>query len=143
MRLYYTKPLEAAYMDKEFGVRFVWYASQGYADDWGCQVGEMFDWLDAYTEYNVDMIRDVFGFLDLASPKRIYVHPDDCRIFEPKENDQGVFINAYSKEEFCFYGVLFPEWHSYLKGSKATRGIEPLIIRRDGKHFFMPEEEIE
>lgn len=120
MKRIFKCPIEAVYMAKHYGVRFVnknGRIAEPSANAWG---GEICG--DFWVSYEPD--RDKL-FIDEA-----YVHPDDEHIFVPKEGDidsAGYALFVYS-ERFKF-------WLRLLKSEKHES--QPAI--RNGKAFFCGE----
>lgn len=120
-KLYYTDPLKAAYMAREFGVEMCaavkdelcgYIYSYNYGGDW------------------LSIILDSKGIRDSAwaKPENFHVLPEFHHIFEPQQGDIDSFGAEYSRGVW-FYGD-YEQVYDYAK-----------IIMRNGKHFFMPEVE--
>jgi len=128
VKLYYTDPLAAAYMAKEFGVKFS-------AKLWEHReiVEDLFD---AY-----DFIRRYEAQLSSEQPNGplIYIHPDSYHIFEPQDGDWGRTSSGY----WCYYEKDNESW--WMAGHGLTRVEDDLvkIIQRNHKPFFMPESDDE
>lgn len=114
---YYTDPLKAALMARDYGVRLI---SRGGAElhNFGLGIG-------AKTK--------LLGIVYHQPP--YYVTPDSEHIFQPQKNDFG--------EDAMGSPCLFNggEWVSLAgeRGHWVTATVE--ITRRNGKAFFMPEAE--
>lgn len=79
MKYYYTDPLAAAYMAREFGVAYVI---------------KDFKWLDnACTCYN--MRRE--------NADKYYIHPDDYHIFEPQSGDMMAVDKVIQRNNKPFF----------------------------------------
>lgn len=97
--------------------------------------GAVRDWLDS--------LEGAIAFLKEALPEKIYIHPDDVDIIEPKQGDLILkAVVGYPKvyEHVCENGHAdkLQEWLE----SGELHILE--IIKRDNKHFFMPQvEEVE
>lgn len=115
--LCYDCAIQAAYMIKEFGIKFYNGTLINYKG------------INDYPDEKMligDLQREITRF------GKIYVAPESEHIFEPKEGDYddrgGIFINLGGK------GL----WRSLL----AMNGYEKSeIVMRDKKHFFQPETE--
>jgi hypothetical protein len=83
MMLYYTDPLQAAWMHDKFGVRFLQYPTPEQVETYDCQDGEPWDWLDSTFDAGTfeETVGDAIKFIKDVSPERIYVHPDDYGVF--------------------------------------------------------------
>lgn len=130
-KLHYDDPLKAAYMAREFGVKYY-------------DVNEPFNETDGHcfgkhcSDHPLNPRTDLGNF----TVARYYaIHPDSYSIFEPREGD------LVSSEAFDDYRFL-NEW-SRGTGFFVAYGDEILcrpdevdtIILRDNKHFFMPKQE--
>ena len=122
-KLYYTDPLAAAYMAREFAVMLRTPCAQNIAPS-----GMLEHWhelLKVNPKLNLD---------------RIYIHPDSLSIFEPKLHDlvewEGLvfgFVIGLNEGEV---GVQHGESDVYtLDKDECT------IIQRDDKPFFYPDSE--
>lgn len=98
-KLYYTCPIQALYMIKEFGVEFVYENGDGIVNLQNLELFAVFD------------IKSLID--DFKNFGKIYVVKESEYIFEPKQGDMGIESNNLVK-----------------------------IIMRNGKQFFMPEQEI-
>ena len=132
-KYYYDCPIQALYMNKEFGVRF--YTSF------------KSDVLDKKLSFHVD-IRDICNVLiellgiynPLLSDNKIYVAPESEFNFEPKEGDLGQ-MKAEGARFFVKYNESLKEWKEWHCGGYYSDKNGSDIIMRDGKHFFNPKEE--
>ncbi len=116
-KYYYDCPLEAAYMAKNFGMRFI------------APLNAKFDWKspDSYMSRNREWI--------LINGK-LYIHPDSVAMLEPRDDD---LCEVVDDDMFCVdcggvygYGCDIIERQNKFKK----------IIQRDGKPFFWPKMEI-
>lgn len=124
-RYYYECPIEAAYMAKEFGVKFVDRVGNG---------------LKPVIKFNQLTWRFVVGSDDYLR-ENLFVNKESETLFEPKlfdlgyclKHDAAVIYQSFKKDEFGWigdgknYGLYYDE--------------ECQIIMRDGKHFFSPNKE--
>jgi len=110
---YYDDALQAAWMAREFGVRIT-------------------------TENGLDVANVAVGMASRLNDSFVYhdppyhIHPDSLRLFEPIEGD---LVTSWS----------FPDGirsKSGIQKSLISKGREVKIIQRNGKAFFMPEEEL-
>ena len=118
-KLFYTDPLVAAYMAREFGVKVL---VENPA--WG--VGGHI-WSDSPNDiYN--------GWIEFDGEEG-NIHPDSHHIFEPQKVDMVLWANGISTSSGAG------------DGSDSLKRVlsHPLskIILRDGKQFFMPEQTYE
>jgi len=118
-KLYYTDPLKAAYMAREFGVKLLFIEHYG-DDKWETEI----TWegiIKTAARYGI-------GTYELS---RLYVHPDSLDIFKPKEGDLvTIRKDDFGATPFVFRGDL-SDWDTF----------ERHVLFRDKKHFFMPEDE--
>jgi len=130
-RLYFTCPIKAIYMMKEFGVEFE------------CQHENFDDKDDGFTEPYFD-----FRFLEIEQPEtigtlldyidnlgRIYVAPESEHIFEPKYWDLGRCFKRNIIANF-----IDGKWEN---GTVKFDLKTTKIIMRNNIQFFMPEVENE
>ncbi len=134
-KLYYTDLLAAAYMVREFGVRFVpnirGYSSPASVDltirgednqsiSWLMVDGELDGWNNKIGEA-------------IKPNEKIYIHPDSYHIFEPQVGDEG----KDSAGRLCRF---IP--NKWICWSRSGEPVYPMrIIQRNNKPFFMPEGE--
>lgn len=126
-KYYYTCPIKALYMMKEFGVKF----ELGYG---------------AFRNYKIEdnSIHSIREFindcLDYGQDFRKFcVSEESEHIFEPKEGDVGLLDNRHSaifQGGSWRYDEMISDSKPYFE--KEHRG---KIIMRDNKQFFMPKEE--
>ncbi len=125
MRYYYTDPLKAAFMSREFGISFIDDDGWDYSRDYN-KYGIL-----NFIDCNCGVSQSELMKADKASPSRekFYVHHDCEELLEPRNGDAVAHPTSGN-----FYllraGGEDAEWANKLK-------VE--IIRRDGKAFFMPE----
>ena len=127
-KYYYDCPIQALYMNKEFGVQF--YIS--YKNDFSDK--KLSFYVDIKNIYNV-----LIQLLGICNIYKIYVAPESEHIFEPKEGDLGIERNLHTLEP-CFFGGTY--WfydNDYLEIKPHPQKVN--IIYRNGKHFFNPKEE--
>lgn len=126
-QLYYDDPLIAAYMIRDFGVK---YYTVDYGDSGGMDIVDDYDnLLDEYTSSCED------------SPN-LFIHPDSLDIFKPQIGDL-VMWNRY-------IGCVEPIIKDGIKSGYITLKFSDCllsgdiqsnkIIQRNGKQFFMPKE---
>lgn len=149
-RLYFTCPIKALYIIKEFGVQF--YIEGKQLSSCNLSTGEVDKnektiRIDFEEEYLDQILGSFAQIKDLES--KIYVAPKSESIFEPQEGD----LDA---EGFCFTKGAAVENHMtgkidyytdacwLVKIEEFTRSKEKSkTIFRDNKQFFMPEVENE
>jgi hypothetical protein len=120
-RYYYTCPIKALYMMKEFGVKFSEAHGANHADRY-YQIDEA-----QLCDFITQAIEDFRGI------EQIYVAKESEHIFEPKKRDEGRWARPVGAHYANHNGE---QW--------VSAGIEPNppeIIMRDNKQFFMPEVE--
>jgi len=117
-KLFYTDPLAAAIMARDFGVKI-----QGY--------------------YNVTKnLGDVLSWENIMESRhfpKYYVHEDSYHIFEPQDGDLGVDI----KGNYAEY-ILDEDDELYWASidDELFRQTTAKTIQRDSKPFFNPEREV-
>lgn len=110
-KLYYDDPLAAAWMAREFGIKFYTIVE-----------GESFD---------IDFSTWIFM---IDSETVLYIHSDSLHIFEPGVGDYYINIGVRKNA-----GKLSSSKKEAVLSSFKYHGKWPIeIIQRDGKHFFMP-----
>ena len=129
-KYYYDCPIQALYMQKEFGVKFLhWiYPSIHKTEMELLPVGI----------YYLENIIPYFNY-KYAFEHRFIVAPESEHIFEPKEGDLGIERSLHTLEP-CFFGGTY--WfydNDYLEIKPRPQKVD--IIYRNGKHFFNPKEE--
>lgn len=117
-KLYYTDPLAAAYMAREFGVKLQ--AHYNVTQNLG----------DALTYDEIVLMLDF---------ERFYIHPDSYHIFEPRAGDVMITeIPGTSSVEVVSSDIRAREFIDHLVEKRGAK-----IIQRQGKPFFWPEREDE
>jgi len=128
--LYYDDPLIAAYMCREFGVKF---------------------------EYDIDVSRLLHNaqVSQIGTPvPRSHIHPDSLDIFKPKDGD--LFVTEEPTKRNFTQGIpdiirFDKSYHTVKYDDEDNMGVVTgggtwldvlRIIERDGKQFFTPKEEI-
>lgn len=111
MRKYYTDPLKAAWMAREFGVRLGYYQNNG-----------------TFVEYEKPITGMDCAWRIIGSG--FYLHPENFIIFEPKEGDIAWWKISYDGRCLAKATPLLMK-----QGSLHS------FIERDGKAFFAPEVE--
>lgn len=125
-RMYYTDPLKAAWMAREFGVKY-------------------HDTLISPVELTVpdlmDEIRD--NLVDGTAFDNLYIHPDSYSVFEPQEGDVVTVSNLVAtigsiSDKTTIWGKMVSG-----KGVRASFYDSAIdnTIQRNNKAFFMPEVE--
>lgn len=119
MKMYYTDPLKASWMAREFGVKFF---DGGLPDEDGdfYEIGVL-GCLD-------EAMRLTWNKIYLTKPF-VYTHPDSMHIFEPKVGDV-VLTGDNDYMEITYDVASFSARHGFRT-----------IIQRDNKAFFWPEVE--
>jgi hypothetical protein len=121
-KYYYTCPIKALYMMKEFGVKFECKDANG----------DVYDFQEWYLNSNniSELSLELENF-----PISIYVKKESEHIFDPKDDDLGIGYHTdlwrFDKDRWIFR-----------TDEEYRRGIILLkirIIQRDNKQFFMPE----
>lgn len=77
MRYFYTDPLAAAWMAKQFGMKFV------------------LNYDEASTKTGIYC--EIYSPLSHDDIDKLYIHPDSVKLLEPKENDV-VFFNSHNED---------------------------------------------
>ena len=127
-KYYYVCPIKALYMHIEFGVKF-----------------------DTEIQISADLSSDN-DFKNMTPDiTKIYVAPESEHIFEPKEDDIGLYSKPFLRKLINFNALRFDgENWIYLDQNEDNAGfydqvdlnsLRVDIIDRDGKHFFNPKEE--
>ena len=144
-KYYYTCPIKALYMMKEFGVEFETY-HQSKIDGRPFFFKKFNDmWVN---NVNIDDGDGSVRLVDLLYCKdesktrvndKIYVSKESEHIFEPKEGDIGIERNLHSVDT-CYFGGKY--WAYENEERRSTPHQQRVkIILREGKQFFMPEVE--
>lgn len=129
-KLFYTDPLAAIYMAREFGVKFIDAEKLVYDD------GDINYFFDIFA--NVD---DVIN----AYTKEHYIHPDSYDIFEPQKDDlvdlgdHGFAFVTERKGNNINCALFHIENCAWKDGYWHRRWVP--IIQRNNKPFFTPESE--
>jgi hypothetical protein len=136
MTMYYDCPIEAAYMVKNFGVKFQVYPyGQAVLSDFS------YDTLTHHLESCLE---------DKEVRWKYYIHPDNLSIFEPRIGDL-IHVGYGDYGELHEIGVDEGGFKSNLAlGGERGLGREIMryqtspreIIQRDNKAFIMPKEEL-
>lgn len=121
---YYTCPLQAAYMNKEFGVK---YGIKHYGKIvWDC-TGDIMsdDW------HPIQEVDEIIG--DVRMHDEYYIHPDSMSVLEPQQGDVFCTIRPDAVSvEVVMSDIRAEEFKHLIK----TQGAK--IIQRDNKPFFWP-----
>jgi hypothetical protein len=129
-RYYYTDPIKALYMMKEFGVTFI-VGDQGYYKYEQC------------LPYTLE---------HLSKRKKFYIAKKSEHIFKAKHGDDGKLLNVPLPLKCCKkIGITYWAcWEFLFKRTKFNYRLKPFatvneesvkIIYRDNKQFFFPEVE--
>ena len=125
-RYYFTCPIKALYMNKEFGVKFYTTFKNDFFEK---KLSFHLNFRDIY-----NALIQLLGACNASSSDyKIYVAPESEHIFEPKKGDEGRWARSIGAHYANYNGE---QW--------VSAGIEeklPDIIYRNGKHFFNPKEE--
>ena len=127
-KYYYDCPIQALYMNKEFGVNFSEAHGANHADKF-FQINET-----QLCDFATGAIEDFRGI------EQIYVAPESEHIFEPKEGDLGQ-MKAVGARFFVKYNESLKEWKEWHCGGYYSDKNGSEIIYRNGKNFFNPKEE--
>ena len=127
-KYYYDCPIQALYMQKEFGVQFYTIHKSDLSDK------KLSFHVDIKNIYNV-LIQLLAIYNPMISDNKIYVAPESEHIFEPKEYDIGI----YNGELWTFIARQWVLSNDY-EQTESDDFIKN-IVERDGKHFFNPKEE--
>lgn len=131
IKLFYTDPLIAAYMSREFGVRFANNNTDG-----AIKLDDLFVTFSSLDNHTSGQVSVMGLSVDLEVEEEIYIHPEDYNIFEPQQNDvMRTIIPDSTSVENIGSDIRAKEFIHLMK----TRGAK--IIMRNNKHFFMPERE--
>ena len=120
-RYYFTCPIKALYMMKEFGVKFECKDANG----------EFYDFQEWFLNSNniSELSLELENF-----PISIYVKKESEHIFEPKDDDLILHSSPDSDDD------AYKLWKSDI-GSVWLKKYFSKTIMRDNKQFFMPEVE--
>lgn len=132
MKYFYTCAIKAAYMAKEFGVKYE------EEDSTKRMIAHNFEGVKATDWKHPDSYLNMKGnWIE----KKFYVAPESEKIFEPKLFDLGHHLDdapvIYQKEVNSGEMAWLGSGHHY--GLYKDSEVE--IIKREGKLFFMPESE--
>ena len=121
-KYYYDCPIQALYMNKEFGVKFYTAFKNDYDYD--------------FTEWylNSQNVLELFTELE-AFPRLIYIKPESKHIFEPKNYDSGIYNGELWRFIACQW--ILSSDYEYTESADFIKN----IVERDAKHFFNPKEE--
>ena len=128
-KYYYDCPIQALYMNKEFGVNL---KCENESSSYYYSFGKAM--LDHIRR---EVLKDTTWEKNLG---KIYVAPESEHIFEPKEGDLGQ-MKAEGARFFVKYNESLKEWKEWHCGGYYSNKNGSDIIMRDGKHFFNPKEE--
>ena len=121
-RKYYTDPIIALYMMKEFGVKFSHAKGK---NGW-----------DTYYSIDQEQLCDFItgGIEDFDGISYIFIDGESEHTFEAKEGDQGMVktrrgktFGEFKNSIWVYYGLSLEE-------------VKPVTIMRDNKHFFNTEQ---
>ena len=128
-KYYYDCPIQALYMNKEFGVNL---KCENESSSYYYSFGKAM--LDHIRR---EVLKDTTWEKNLG---KIYVAPESEHIFEPKEGDLGQ-MKAEGARFFVKYNESLKEWKEWHCGGYYSDKNGSDIIMRDNKHFFNPKEE--
>lgn len=120
-KLYYTDPLAAAYMAREFGVKLQGILNEKIVNIHQTNPDDAEFWTEGSEEVEPDGSESVNSYLG----KQFYIHPDSYHIFEPQvgdllQNEDGAFMQ-------------------FLGASGGLKILYAKVIQRNNKPFFTPE----
>lgn len=119
IRYYYTDALKAAYMAREFGFKIYHPENEEFQEE-NFSFSELISFVD-----------DPFNH-GAAAP--YYIHPDSIPLLEPKEGD---LIEWWNPRAFDSYNHRY----SIMDKNPVHRDNKFIILLREGKAFFTPEQE--
>jgi len=120
-KMYYTDPLQAAYMEREHGVRILLNGREVGIPDWPPLLN---DSLTRTQEKAYGLVKVTWGQL----PVKLYIHPDSYHIFKPQDGDENIDGWVYNAETKMWdHKIVKYVWN----GVKS-------IDKRNNKPFFMP-----
>lgn len=139
-RYYYTDPLKAAWMAREFGMKLICYYEP---EDEGLEyAGDE----ESYPFEHAAIHAEMWGDVITEKCRRQYIHPDSLKILEPQVGDLILF-------EWGALTYVTPAWvHEFKDGECRVvcgpQGPDDIclpieeceIIQRNGKAFFWPED---
>lgn len=166
-KLYYDDPLAAAYMAREFGVKytnFKWYEQEETFFDpkpderfYRRIFSQIIEWY-RNPEYEMQKLEESCVSLEefqkgvaeieikrVPRPSKIHIHPDSYDVFKPTVGDMVRFRDKYAA--YVYADDLMSTPSPDLKHANPCYEFEPNkinkhIIQRDNKPFFMPKEEV-
>ncbi len=140
MKYYYTDPIKAAWMAKEFGLILMQYPT---ADQEGTWSNYPWNWMESALENDPEeslMVADALKFLEMTAESRIYVAPE-CHNIMPITT--GDIIKNYWNQYVQVSKVCGDDVHWNTDEGKDWIGANQCqIISRDNKLWFCPEIEI-
>jgi hypothetical protein len=129
MRYFYTCPIEAAYMAKNFSMKFLKPSIKNVG-------GKIVPCEWPANDWETDFFCSSQSDCDWESGP-FYIHHDSLPIFEPQEGDSGItggeLLVNFTDGDWC---ILLPDGYQGLDDD-----IQVKIIQRQGKAFIMPEVE--
>lgn len=166
-KLFYSDPLKAAYMSREFGVEYMEECNGDIAKV-TVEV-EQYEWLNPggitspdqkYIQINVKFSAPMVTAHSVDNGKtwtpeyfdkiwtqyklypKYYIHPDSLHIFDPKEGDVVVNPNGYPY--LVSGGDMAEFYENEISVDEAKDWVNGnwKIIQRDNKAFFAPEVEV-
>jgi hypothetical protein len=124
-KLYYTCPIKALYMMKEFGVKLK-------VRDVNGSIGQHFSEIIA---------TEIVGFHLHSNPEifipKFYIAPESEKIFEPQEDD--IAINPAAFYHSSKVGIYRDDAQAFVQLGDFDYLENAQIIMRDNKCFFAPE----
>lgn len=137
-RYYYTCPIKALYMMKEFGVEFE-IENEDFEDDDDGFAEPYFD----YRLWEIESPETISSLLDVLDCNgRIYIQSESEHIFKPKERDLAKEVDGDNCGELMVlegHGLAIPCQDGESGGWYVFDNSEIEILKRDNKQFFMPE----
>lgn len=153
-KLYFNNPYDAIFMNVNHGVRLLTRTADEYMEEYGIPEDQRF--YDYLITCEVDgmgceagQIGEALEWIQEVSPDKIWVHPDDEKIFEPRKGDLVKICltsNAGMPEGSSGIAtnieVLESDWETYLERAWGTAfDLEDFeIIQRNGKPFIAPQQ---
>lgn len=124
---YYDDPLAAAYMAREFGVKYQYWCE----DDKEFYNIELRPFSANYDEFYPE------GDDYQLNEDKYYIHPDSYHILQPHNGDAGSDAKGFP----LYYSDYFKVDDFYWHYSMGATGVVEKIIQRDDKQFFEPKQE--
>jgi len=131
-KLYYTDAIKAAWMCREYGVHFTEPLALGF--------------------HNGQYVIALSPHLDMSKDAKYYIHPDSLPIFEPMDGDvyevdvtEDVPVyheNAKSGDAPMYYTSRSSPYSQFQVYRNNPNGAFKRIVERNGKAFFMPEQQV-